>query len=156
MSGPFPRRPPRITLFQDVRPFYFVTFNTRKRDHLLDNALVHDAFVGFCGRAHDEHDVAVGKYVLMPDHIHLFAALPENGIRLTRWMQSLKNVLGKALGHRGIEYPYWQEGFFDHVLRSGESYGRKWEYVRQNPVRAGLRESPDEWPWQGEMIQIEF
>ena len=31
-----------------------------------------------------------------------------------------------------------QEGFFDHLLRSYESYAQKWEYVRENPVRAGL------------------
>ena len=145
-----------MELFQKTRPFYFITFNTRNRDRLLDNETVHDAFLEFCVRAQDEHGVAVGRYVLMPDHVHLFLALPENGIRLTRWVQSLKNVVGKTLGNRGIEYPYWQEGFFDHVLRSGESYGQKWEYVRQNPVRAGLCRTPEEWPWQGEIVRMEF
>ena len=32
----------------------------------------------------------------------------------------------------------WQEEFFDHVLRSSESYSQKWNYVKENPVRAGL------------------
>ena len=156
MSDPLPRRPPRIELFQNIRPFYFVTFNARNRGRVLDNGPVHETFTVFCARAHGEHDVAVGRYVLMPDHVHLFVALPDAGIRLTRWMQSLKNALGKTLNACGQTRPHWQEGFFDHVLRSGESYAEKWEYVRQNPVRAGLCKSFDQWPWQGEVVRIEY
>jgi hypothetical protein len=49
----------------------------------------------------------------------------------------------------------WQEGCFDHVLRSDESYGKKWQYVHENPVRAGLVASADEWPYQGEIVYID-
>jgi len=45
----------------------------------------------------------------------------------------------------------WQREFFDHVLRSEESYAEKWEYMRQNPVRAGLAMSAEDWPFQGEV-----
>ncbi|MDQ3117014.1 MAG: hypothetical protein M3Q86_10470 [Verrucomicrobiota bacterium] len=48
----------------------------------------------------------------------------------------------------------WQEEFFDHVLRSDESYAEKWEYVRENPTRAGLVEKSDDWPWQGEIEEL--
>jgi len=41
---------------------------------------------------------------------------------------------------------HWQPGFFDHVLRNDESYGQKWEYVQENPVRARLVQWPDQWP----------
>jgi hypothetical protein len=49
------------------------------------------------------------------------------------------------------EKPIWQKDFFDRQLRSGEGYTEKWQYVRENPVRAGLTPSVDAWPWQGEM-----
>jgi hypothetical protein len=45
--------------------------------------------------------------------------------------------------------------FFDHLIRHSESYAEKWEYVRQNPVRARLVKDPDEWPWQGEIVRLE-
>jgi hypothetical protein len=48
----------------------------------------------------------------------------------------------------------WQAGFFDHLLRRSESYAAKWEYVRRNPVRAGLVSEPDLWPYQGEIEPI--
>jgi hypothetical protein len=41
-------------------------------------------------------------------------------------------------------------GFFDHVLRRQESYDEKWEYVKLNPVRGGLVQNSEDWPWQGE------
>jgi len=50
---------------------------------------------------------------------------------------------------------FWQPGFFDHVLRSDESYAEKWNYVRDNPVRAGLVKAADDWPYQGEIVVIE-
>jgi hypothetical protein len=72
----WPRRPPRLhRLFQNARPFYFVTFNTYKRQKFLARPEVHEAFCIFCSKA-QEHDIAVGRYVIMPDHVHLFVALP--------------------------------------------------------------------------------
>ncbi len=66
----------------------------------------------------------------------------------------LKQSLGKATGPHGND-PIWQRGFFDHVLRSNESYSQKWNYVRENPVRAGLVENADDWPYAGEIIPID-
>jgi putative transposase len=44
---------------------------------------------------------------------------------------------------------------FDHVLRSDESYDEKWNYVKENPVRAGLVQIASEWPYQGEIVIID-
>ena len=152
----WPRRPPRLgRLFDNVRPFYFVTFNTYKRQNLLARPEIHETFCIFCSKA-QEHGVAVGRYVIMPDHVHLFAAFPIDGIALPAWIQSLRNVLGKKLLELKISKPHWQEGFFDHLLRSHESYSQKWEYVRMNLVRAKLCERPEAWPYQGEIVPIPF
>ena len=151
-----PRRPPRLGhLFSSVRPFYFVTFNTYKRGRILARHEISESFRAYCLRAMD-YDVAVGRYVIMPDHVHLFVALPATKTTLTSWVQMLKTVLGKELLKLGTQKPHWQEGFFDHVLRSAESYSEKWDYVRINPVRAGLCGEPDKWPYQGEIVSIEF
>ncbi len=152
VSRRFPRRPPRLTLFQNVSPFYFITFNTHRRQPVLANQPVHHAFVQYCRRAESEHSIAVGRYVIMPDHVHLFVCLPEQGIRLSRWVGQLKRAIGDAV----IDPVQWQEGFFDHILRSAESYSQKWDYVRRNPARAGLCDNADDWRWQGEIVRVEF
>ena len=90
----------------------------------------------------------------MPDHIHLFVKLPPEGITLPKWLQALKAILGKELLRQGQQKPHWQEGFFDHLFRTGNSYSEKWEYVRQNPVRKNLVSKSDDWPYQGEIVTI--
>ena len=87
----------------------------------------------------------------MSDHIHLSVSGGDD-FDLGIWIRGLKRVVAGAVsGGRSI----WQRGFFDHVIRSSESYSQKWEYVRDNPVRAGLVQEADEWPFQGELVQIE-
>lgn len=150
----YPRRPPRLSqVFGNAAPFYFVTFNTHRRTRFLDNDRVHAAFKTFASTAL-ERNVAVGRYVIMPDHVHLFVRLSPEGIGLGRWTQSLKSVLGKEIAAAGNPRPHWQEGFFDHLMRGQESYAEKWTYVRDNPVRSGLCGQADEWPYQGEIVSI--
>ncbi len=98
----------------------------------------------------------VGRYVLMPDHIHLFAGIAPNLVTVSDGVRYLKKMLSKVIQQKGLSPPHWQKGFFDHVLRSSESYSGKWEYVVQNPVRAGLVLSPEEWPYQGEIHVLPF
>jgi REP element-mobilizing transposase RayT len=92
----------------------------------------------------------------MPDHLHLFAAIDDERINLARWMKALKGTLSSELRSAGYAPPYWQKGFFDHVLRSGESYSEKWIYVRDNPVRTGLAKDWEEWPYRGEIFDLQF
>jgi putative transposase len=116
-----PHRPPRLEqLFSRLQPFYFVTFNTYKRRSLLARAEIHVAFRDVCFCAEDRN-IAVGRYVLMPDHVHLFVVIPEEDTTLEKWVQSLRSVIGKSLLKLGFEKPHWQERFFDHVLRTSES-----------------------------------
>ena len=90
----------------------------------------------------------------MPDHIHLFVRGGAD-FNLGRWIGPLKQALSRAAKLSRRIGRVWQEGFFDHVLRSDESYSQKWNYVRENPVRAGLVKSAEEWPYQGEIVYID-
>jgi putative transposase len=92
----------------------------------------------------------------MPDHVHLFVVFPPSGMTLPQWVRALRTVVGKRLLEMSHSKPHWQEGFFDHVLRSSESYSEKWNYVQINPVRAGLCTEPEQWPYQGEIVSISF
>ncbi len=98
----------------------------------------------------------MGRYVLMPDHLHLFAAFAPGAPQLSKWMAALKGALSAVWRAQGRRAPFWQKGFFDHVLRSRESYAEKWLYVRENPVRAGLVKRWEAWPYQGEVYSLEL
>jgi REP element-mobilizing transposase RayT len=64
----------------------------------------------------------IGSYVFMPDHFHLFVALNDQKLTLPDWMKSLKGTVSSVLRTAGNSSPYWQKGFFDHVLRSADSF----------------------------------
>ena len=151
-----PGRPPRLpTVFPTAAsPVYFVTICAANRQSLFANTPVQEVWRKFAESGQRKFAIAVGRYVLMPDHIHLFVCGPV-GFDLAQWVRMLKTVVGKRLRESGSTAPIWQRGFFDHMLRSEESYGKKWEYVRQNPVRAGLVARAEDWPYQGEIVVID-
>jgi len=74
--------------------------------------------------------------VILPDHLHLFVALPDN-VKLGDWIGTLKRFLAQAVEVSCSSGPIWQRGFFDHLLRSSESYSEKWNYVREIPFAQG-------------------
>jgi REP-associated tyrosine transposase len=154
MKRDFGRRPPRLGRIFATGPLYFVTFRIHERQRFLAKDEVHSAFVLFAKRAEETYNVAVGRYVIMPDHVHLFVRGDYN-FRLGLWIGALKQALAKAGMLSRAKGQVWQEGFFDHVLRSNESYSQKWNYVRENPVRAGLVKSAADWPYQGEIVYID-
>jgi REP element-mobilizing transposase RayT len=91
----------------------------------------------------------------MPDHVHFFATpCREEAMSLSEFIKNWKRWTRHEIREKEGPAFRWQPEFFDHVLRSGESYAGKWEYVRMNPVRAGLVSDPDDWPYQGEVVQI--
>lgn len=92
----------------------------------------------------------------MPDHLHLFVATASESGSVSDWVKSLKNVLSKAWRAAGINSPHWQKGFFDHVMRSSDSYAEKWNYVAANPVRTGLVSTAGDWPFQGTINEVHF
>ena len=134
-------------------PIYFVTGCTTNRSEILAKGSIHEAFRKF-SELGPTHGTWVGAYVVMPDHFHLFVRVDADIINLAKWLKSLKNTLSKVLRSEGIATPHWQKTFFDHVLRSGESYTQKWNYVRDNPVRAVLVAKWEDWPFAGEIFPV--
>jgi len=161
----FKDKPPRLDLLfqRSNAPVYFVTFNTYTRANLFANPAVHAGFVGYCRRAADFR-VGVGRYVLMPDHIHLFVCFGIGCTTTLGAVKGLKRELDRVLLSMGSQRvqlagqklsSFWQPGFNDHVLRNDESYAQKWEYVFQNPVRGGLVARAEDWPYAGEIVRID-
>jgi putative transposase len=96
----------------------------------------------------------VGRYVVMPDHVHLFCAPNQYPpLSLRTWVSFWKAMVARR---SNLGAALWQQNFWDTQLRRHESYALKWEYVRQNPVRAGLATRPEDWPYQGELNELRW
>ena len=137
---------------------YFITVCAFDRRSVLVSREAHEILRGEWETARQRYGWLVGRYVVMPDHVHFFCAERAEGAqhRLSRFVGQWKEWTAKELCQaKAIRPPIWQERFFDHLLRTDESYAEKWNYVRENPVRAGLVKAWDEWPWQG-AIHFDF
>jgi REP-associated tyrosine transposase len=98
----------------------------------------------------------VGRYVIMPDHIHLFCAPNTFPPRpLAKWIEFWRNHVTRAWPNR-VDIPIWQREFWDRQLRQSESYAEKWQYVSNNPVRHGNVHRAADWAYQGELNVLEW
>ena len=77
----------------------------------------------------------------MPDHVHMLVTFgPDASMK-----KVIRNWKRYAANHVGI---HWQRDFFDHRLRDDESYEEKAAYILNNPVRAGLVNRFEDWPYR--------
>jgi putative transposase len=90
---------------------------------------------------YDEHRWAVPLLLLMPDHLHMLVRFGDD-IGMKNVVRSWKRHAARRIGIK------WQRDFFDHRLRSNESFADKAAYILQNPIRAGLVRSSEDWPYQ--------
>lgn len=139
------------------RPVFFVTTCTHERKRSLDSSRMQDICREVWRNAEELYGWCVGRYVLMPDHVHFFCYSRTDKTKLQEFVGKWKEWTAKYANRRlNATVPFWQAQFFDHLLRSDESYEEKWNYVRENPVRAGLVSDWTEWPFQGELNQIVY
>jgi hypothetical protein len=88
-------RPPRLDeIFQAYdAPLFFVTICTIHRQKIADLETVHRAFQGYFTRAFNDFGVVVGRYVIMPDHMHFFVRGSED-FELARWARLKRGPCG--------------------------------------------------------------
>ena len=134
--------------FQNQSIIFFVTVCTKDRQPFLNKSAIHKLL---CECWIEADSWLVGRYVVMPDHIHLFCApstFPPQSVQV--WIKYWKSLASRHWPF-SREKSIWQKGFFDRQLRHQESYHEKWNYVIENPVRAGLVRNAEDWPYQGEL-----
>ena len=86
------------------------------------------------------------EFVVMPDHFHLI--LTPTGITLERAMQCIKGGFSFQFNKnlKAKRYP-WQPSFFDRRIRDSLEYARYRDYIWQNPVKRGLVQRPEDYPY---------
>jgi len=151
-----------------------------RRAWVLDNEPTFERLVMFLLDSPRRYQWYGRRFVVMPDHVHLIARMGDESIPLGQWIKALKAVVGgirsgvaqdsasrsviagaadaanKSIGNPELSRVprqwRWQAGYHDHKIRSPESEAEKWEYVCMNPVRYGLVERPEDWPFGGEIF----
>lgn len=140
-----------------AQPIVFLTVVTHERRPQLANRAALDTLAAVWQRSPELDGWFVGDYLLMPDHVHLFAQAAHEAKPLAQWIGTWKSLSTRRLTPAlGIEPPLWQRDYFDRFLRSADNYREKWNYVALNPVRKGLCAQPEDWPWKGRLFDLKF
>lgn len=112
-------------------------------------------------------DFLILGYVIMPDHLHLLL-WPQGASPLSDIMRDFKKFTASRLAHQAeVEHctawvdaferagaqtgrshnKVWQDDFWDELVYSPGKLRRKLNYIHRNPVRAGLVETPEDYPY---------
>ena len=147
-------------LWKDGRsPLIFLTVCTLKRCKILASDFAQQTLEYLWSQNQNPTAWSVGKYVLMPDHTHLFCAPGLQSAPLESWVKFWKSRFTQKWKEAEFYLPeanLWQKNFWDMQIRSENHYSAQWEYVLQNPVRADLAKDPSGWKFKGEIDRLEF
>ncbi len=142
------RNPTEGKYFIDRGYIILVTVCTLHRKPWLANPKVHSLL-------HDTWRQStvgiVGRYVILPDHVHFFASPGDGAMEIDSWNKYWKSRFAMKYLEPTCK---WQSRSWNSRLRTGESYNAKWDYVRNNPVRHGLVKHAEDWPFCGEISEL--
>src|SRR5579863_10682935 len=126
---------------------FFVTSVIWERRPLFRSEPAATLFVETLFGYHDRGIFQLYEFVLMPDHIHLLLA-PKPTLALERAMQFIKGGYShRFMKETGSRIEIWQRSFTNHRIREALDYEKHRSYIRSNPVRAGLVERPQDYPF---------
>ncbi len=119
----------------------FITFCTRPRGvNQIANVRVWSLLSGASAVLTKVGKMSPVILLAMPDHVHLLARISRE-VSVKTLVRSLKT----AISHK--TKVDWQPGFFDHRVRGKKQISEIFDYVRMNPVRAGLCSKAEDWPY---------
>ncbi len=124
---------------------YYITASTLQKKCLLQSDRMAGLLVDVLYHYRREKKYLLHEFVVMPNHFHLILT-PE--VTLERALQFIKGGFSFRAGRElGVRDTIWQTSFYDHRLRDAGEYLRVRDYIHQNPVKAGLVRSAEEFPY---------
>lgn len=126
---------------------YFVTFNCFQRKRLLQSARMAQLTIELLLHYRSEGKYLLHEFVVMPNHFHaLLTSL------LSTSLESAVSIVKGSISYRarrdfGLKWELWQTSFVDRRVRDSFEYQRIRKYILENPVKAGLCETAEQWPY---------
>jgi len=94
----------------------------------------------------------LGAYVIMANHVHL---LIQPKIAPDHLLKSLKGASAREANRLlgGTGEPFWQKESYDHWVRNQSEFEKIRRYIENNPVKAGLVQKPEDYPWSSAGVE---
>jgi putative transposase len=127
---------------------YFLTFCTFERAPRFTGSEAVDLVLLQIQRAAREERFALIAYCFMPDHVHLLVEAQADDSDARQFINALKQYSGFYFKQR-FGQQLWQRYGFERTLRDDEASLSVARYILENPVRAKLVRSPEDYPFSG-------
>ena len=126
---------------------YFITASTYLKQHLLQSECTALLFIDVLYHYRGQDKYLLREFVVMPDHFHLLIT-PGLQVTLERAMQFIKGAYSYRVKRElGLPGERWQTSFHDRRVRDAAEYQSFRTYIHQNPVRRGLVENAEQYPY---------
>ena len=126
---------------------YFITICAHMQQNLFQRDQVAELMVATLFKYRDAAEVELREYVVMPNHIHLLLSI-NDAQKLSRVIQLIKGGFSRSLRENGIVFrAVWEQRYYDRRIRDENEFAEFARYIRQNPVRKGLVERAEEYPY---------
>ena len=126
---------------------FFTSTRTADGKSLFQTERMAELFIDVLQSQMRSQRMIVHDFAVMPNHVHILMTLPGD-MSLEKAMQLIKGGFSfranKELGFRG---EIWQRGFSDVRILDELSFEQHREYIENNPVKAGLASSPEEFEY---------
>ena len=143
-------RPSRNTNRDDIQDgprTFFVTSRTNDGGSLLQTERMANLFIDILRNYVTAKKFRLHDFVVMPNHFHLQLTLCPD-ITIEKAVGLVKgNFSYRAKKELGCQFEIWQPGFSDERVWDRESFLRHRSYIDNNPVKAGLAERPENYPY---------
>jgi putative transposase len=126
---------------------FFATTTTSMGRRLLQSERNANLLVHVLRSLVAEHRFKLHDFVIMPDHVHLLIEVGD-GMTIEKAMQLIKGRFSHRLAHEfGYKGEVWQRGFTEVQVINQQSFEIHRAYIAENPVKAGLAVSTEEYPF---------
>jgi len=132
----------KIQTLQMERTF-FITSITAQRRTIFQRDSTANLLIEVLLHYRADKKYLLHEFVIMPDHFHALIT-PSPDVSLERAAQFIKGGFSFRLKSR---FPVWQPSFTNHRIRGANDFGQHREYIYMNPVRAGLAQRPEDYPF---------
>ncbi len=134
---------------------YFITASNFERRSLLQSDRMAGLFIEVLLHYQKQSKYQLHEFVVMPDHFHLLVT-PISPVTLEKAVQFVKGGFSyRAKKDLGFMGEIWQTSFHDRRVRDAEEYARFRNYIHMNPVRRGLVEIPEEFPFSSVQLTLD-
>ena len=126
---------------------YFATTDTWERRALFINLSLAKIVVEQIVACRERGFYKLHAFALMPDHLHVLIT-PSDETTIEKAMQMIKGGSAHQMGiERPQQFPIWHRGFHDRWIRDAEQFWQAKSYIEQNPVKARLVGTAEQYPW---------